>query len=650
MADADLDKDPLPTNTPIGTEPEDEFDGEEGHPAFQPLGSHNMGELVEELDNITIRGCKVDACLDLFIARVLSFVSERKDTTPQPSPYQFSSDLDNVPEEKLKEWEKELRENLNRLIPEYVSDNPEDMMKRVETRLSTRAKKEFVEPTQLAEGACGDESDRSVPSLDELEKMIQAERATALFSCGGTIPIPVNTGGARRKNRRASPPVSIFWGKKDGAATHKVILPVDASVHRTGLFDVQRLVAEYDFATSFHPADFGILDHVAQILLPSISSELDNQLGCRRIKAELYKLNVYSGPSGLFRKHVDTPRGASGILNVEHHGHEVTFDWSDKSDTIIQWAAFYSDCEHEIETITNGDRVTLTYNLCVTEPIGGLTIGYTSVIDPKTFSIYGWIKNLFANDNFMENGGILGFGCSHAYAHSSDLADTHLPRALKGADLVIYSVLLSLEIKLSILPVLDGISDHRASDRYEGPLVVDYLRTDPEILTSASLSVTECEDTDQSWKKLYKEREESDAYDSRVFTSNIDKVGTHCHAYEIIREDINVNRKIIMFAAWLTAALVSPRQPPPTSAPEPTSTTTTTPITVTETITETNTVEASLGNLCIGLPLTVVQSVAAVLTASLGDLLPLGKLQECAGNSLSEKPLTGLFGLVGGGG
>ncbi|KAL3454092.1 hypothetical protein BJX65DRAFT_262798 [Aspergillus insuetus] len=78
-----------------------------------------------------IRSCKVDTCLDLFIARVLSFVSEQNDTTPQPSPYRFSNDLDNVPEEKLKEVEKELQDNLNRLITEYVSENTQDMPKRV---------------------------------------------------------------------------------------------------------------------------------------------------------------------------------------------------------------------------------------------------------------------------------------------------------------------------------------------------------------------------------------------------------------------------------------------------------------------------------------------------------------------------------------
>jgi hypothetical protein len=245
-----------------------------------------------------------------------------------------------VPEEKLKEMEKELRENLNRLIPEYVSNNTEDMLKRVKRRLARRVlgleigqmrsqrgsrsrrniqvEKELAEGTQSAEDACSDESDSSVPSLDELGQMIQAERAIASFSCGGTIPIAVDTVDAGRKSNTASPPVNIFSGKKDDVAAHKVVLPVDASIHGTGPFTLQRLVADCEpasfgkgaqdvidleyrkagklntdqFATSFHPADFGILDHVGQVLLPSISREVDNQLGCRRIKAELYKLNV----------------------------------------------------------------------------------------------------------------------------------------------------------------------------------------------------------------------------------------------------------------------------------------------------------------------------------------------------------------------
>lgn len=39
---------------------------------------------------------------------------------------------------------------------------------------------------------------------------------------------------------------------------------------------------------------------------------------------------------------------------MRHHGQEVAFDWSVRSASTIQWAAFYSGCEHEIDTFTEG--------------------------------------------------------------------------------------------------------------------------------------------------------------------------------------------------------------------------------------------------------------------------------------------------------
>ena len=129
-------------------------------------------------------------------------------------------------------------------------------------------------------------------------------------------------------------------------------------------------------------------------------------------------LQAYSGPSGLFRKHVDTPRSENqigslvvclpapfkgGKLTVQHHGQVVEFDWSLKSSSAIQWAAFYSDCEHEIETITEGDRITLTYNLYVTESHAG-SILESPLLDTKTLPLYGWIKDLLAGPGFMPMG------------------------------------------------------------------------------------------------------------------------------------------------------------------------------------------------------------------------------------------------------
>ncbi|KAL2816978.1 hypothetical protein BJX63DRAFT_430028 [Aspergillus granulosus] len=100
--------------------------------------------------------------------------------------------------------------------------------------------------------------------------------------------------------------------------------------------------------------------------------------------------------------------------------------------------------------------------------------------------------------------------------------------------------------------------------------------------------------------------------------------------------------EIILLTAWLTAVIASPLDLAPTPASM------TTREAGTTTATETKTADANVGNLCIGVPLSDVHSVAAVPTASLGDLLSLGKLQECAGNTPSNQPLTGLLGLLGG--
>ncbi|KAL4930250.1 Zn(II)2Cys6 transcription factor [Aspergillus undulatus] len=150
---------------------------------------------------------------------------------------------------------------------------------------------------------------------------------------------------------------------------------LEPEYHRAGKINVDQ------FATTFHPSDFGILENIAQGLL----------------------WQVYSGPSGHFKKPVDTPRAANqigslvvclssafegGKLNVEHHGQRVEFDWAAKSKDAIQWAAFYSDCKHEVETITQGNRITLTYNLYTTEPVGGVIPSPTSIVDPKTLPVH----------------------------------------------------------------------------------------------------------------------------------------------------------------------------------------------------------------------------------------------------------------------
>ena len=98
-------------------------------------------------------------------------------------------------------------------------------------------------------------------------------------------------------------------------------------------------------------------------------------------------MQIYFRPSGKFQIHVDTPRGSEqfgslvislpyphvgGQLRVAHKGQETIIDWGQKEADKIQWAAFYSDCEHEVLEVKSGHRITLTYNLYVRERVGGI--------------------------------------------------------------------------------------------------------------------------------------------------------------------------------------------------------------------------------------------------------------------------------------
>ena len=124
------------------------------------------------------------------------------------------------------------------------------------------------------------------------------------------------------------------------------------------------------FTTNFNLASTSILNRIAKLMTGPI-------------KAELYKLNVYL-TGGHFKSHVDTPCSkdmfgslviclpaafTGGELVTYHQKRKVVFDWSVLSRNQIQWAAFYSDVEHEVLPVTSGYRITLTYNLYTTAEV-----------------------------------------------------------------------------------------------------------------------------------------------------------------------------------------------------------------------------------------------------------------------------------------
>jgi predicted 2-oxoglutarate/Fe(II)-dependent dioxygenase YbiX len=79
-----------------------------------------------------------------------------------------------------------------------------------------------------------------------------------------------------------------------------------------------------------------------------------------------------------FREHCDTEKvpgmfatlvivlpaeHEGGELVIRHEGREVTVDLSGPDLGLARWAAFYTDCQHEIMPLRSGHRVALIYNL-----------------------------------------------------------------------------------------------------------------------------------------------------------------------------------------------------------------------------------------------------------------------------------------------
>ncbi|KAK4153843.1 hypothetical protein C8A00DRAFT_43291 [Chaetomidium leptoderma] len=355
------------------------------------------------------------------------------------------------------------------------------------------------------------------PLFKELRESVSSETTAFTFACGGTIPIVTSllepqVAAAESEEMQSTPsaclPVDLRWDPDDPsveARQTKITFPLELGT-RSNLEQLIKDMAPatfglggedvYDesyrkaskmdptrFASTLNPYDLGIVDAVAQALLPSLRHAKQP----RAVKAELYKLNMYSGPSGKFKSHVDTPRSPSqfgslviclplqfkgGALEVRHKGKTVAFDWSSANDgsnggtPSICWAAFYSDCEHEIFEVTEGHRLTLTYNLYSVRGNGQLGGNYPW-LDPMQLPLYKTIRDLVGDEDGWQNGGLIGYNCSHVYPHSNtSKLNFMVPDNLKGADMLMYEIFKSLGLKVRFRPVVSklGFRDYQDGD------------------------------------------------------------------------------------------------------------------------------------------------------------------------------------------
>ncbi|KAJ6452252.1 hypothetical protein C8R45DRAFT_1041040 [Mycena sanguinolenta] len=218
-----------------------------------------------------------------------------------------------------------------------------------------------------------------------------------------------------------------------------------------------------DFTIRFNVEKSGILAHVHAQLLEGFNKS------DKRIKAELYKLNVY-GAGSFFKAHKDTPRGETmfgslvvvfpaphvgGALHLRYDGKEEECNsaniLSSLDTSTVAYAAFYGDVEHEVAVVESGHRVTLTYNLYFAAATPGLALGLASPNARDTSEIHSYLSALLKESTFLPQGGILGFGLRHAYPVNSQTQLKKLKSSLKGVDalLVHTSELLGLKTSLN---------------------------------------------------------------------------------------------------------------------------------------------------------------------------------------------------------
>jgi hypothetical protein len=296
----------------------------------------------------------------------------------------------------------------------------------------------------------------------------EARQLAATFSCGGSFqakkPIEVRIAKhtalqfpgtpadtLRRVVRRAFEPAAFGLGGE----TRR-----DRRV-RDGL---QRLATNGSMV--IQGLELGlVLDEVREALCPGDEVSPD---------AELYGLHAYE-PGGHFASHKDTPRDPSvfatlvvclpspfsGGTLVLRHGETREHRWERQDargerydPTLLQWAAFYGDVDHEVTRVWSGLRLTATWLL---RRAGQ---DRPALKAPEATALRDTYLDALGDRAFMPKGGILGIPCAHLYTKAKGLVQPEdelseeAARALKGRDALVARAFLDAGSRVCFRPYL----------------------------------------------------------------------------------------------------------------------------------------------------------------------------------------------------
>lgn len=251
-------------------------------------------------------------------------------------------------------------------------------------------------------------------------------------------------------------------------------------------------------------ADSFSINIIPDIDLQPVLKQIQAELNISHpVEAEMDALHIYEY-GGKFVKHKDTPRDKGmlgtlvlclpslfrgGALTVEKMGqkHSMFGDFTSYDDgyqelksghedwwphpafrdrqadaTMIPWCAFLSDLDHEVEMVTGGVRVTLSFLLRQSDNTssGAATADSASslsdvsptipqplaTLDKKTAALVAALREYLADETFLEQGGNMAFPCEHIYTNSQVFPDKQSAnnvlslsaiQNLKGWDLVV---------------------------------------------------------------------------------------------------------------------------------------------------------------------------------------------------------------------
>jgi hypothetical protein len=204
------------------------------------------------------------------------------------------------------------------------------------------------------------------------------------------------------------------------------------------------------------------------------------------VSCTLYKLLLYE-EGGHFKPHKDTEKEermfgtliiqlpscySGGDVVISHNGTQSRFAFAKEAPFHAYYTAFYADCKHEIEPVTNGHRLCLIYNLVYTRGTGMPPIASrTKHLSSLRKTCAKWVRNY---DNYPSK---LIYILEHQYStHGLKFKN------LKGQDALIADLMLHANkegIFKVFLAMLEKHENGHGSNGYrEENVMEDELETD----------------------------------------------------------------------------------------------------------------------------------------------------------------------------